>query len=272
MQITKQFDPPPRLLELGLDLLRITPAQRVLTVALPFIFAGIYFYAAFTRHWVVAVAAVVYLSFVTYGSTSHDLVHRNLGLSAAVNEIFLTLIELLSLRSGHAYRLSHLHHHAHFPEDDDIEAAASKKSLWGALVEGVTFHFRLWFWACKRARGRDRRLILIEGGLAALIILISILLQQTTMVPLLYVLLMIMGAWITPLITSYVPHDPTGKSELEQTKVFRGTLISIIAMEHLYHLEHHLYPSVPHQNWALLAKRLDPYLEAQGIIPFKLWF
>lgn len=269
---TKQFERPPKLPELGLDLLRITPAQRVLTVTLPFIFAGIYFYAGFTGHWVVAVAALVYLSFVTYGSTSHDLVHRNLGLSANANEIFLTLIELLALRSGHAYRLSHLHHHARFPDDDDIEAAASKRSLWGALLEGVTFHFRLWFWALKRARGRDKRLILMEGNLAAFLMLTSVMLGRITVVPLVYVLLMVTGAWITPLITSYVPHDPTGKSELEQTKVFRGTVISIIAMEHLYHLEHHLYPSVPHQNWAKLAKRLDPYFKTQGIIPTKLWF
>src|SRR6266446_4583016 len=70
------FEPPPKLSELGRDLLELTPGQRVLTLALPFIFAGMYFYAAFTSHWLIAVASVVYLSFVTYGSTSHDLVHR----------------------------------------------------------------------------------------------------------------------------------------------------------------------------------------------------
>jgi beta-carotene hydroxylase len=102
--------------------------------------------------------------------------------------------------------------------------------------------------------------------------LASILVCRTTVVPLVYVLLMITGAWITPLVTSYVPHDPSGKTELEQTRVFRGVLLSIIAMEHLYHLEHHLYPSVPHQNWAALAKRLDPYLATQGIKPIKLLF
>ncbi|MDB6108574.1 MAG: hypothetical protein JWR69_324, partial [Pedosphaera sp.] len=42
MQITKPFDPPPRLPELGFDLLVITSAQRMLTVTLPFICAGIY--------------------------------------------------------------------------------------------------------------------------------------------------------------------------------------------------------------------------------------
>jgi beta-carotene hydroxylase len=81
-----------------------------------------------------------------------------------------------------------------------------------------------------------------------------------------------MGAWITPLITSYTPHDPNGRTELEQTRLFRGTFLSIIALEHLYHLEHHLYPSVPHQNWPKLARRLDPYLAKQGIKPIRLFF
>ena len=31
----------------------------------------------------------VALSFVTYGSTSHDLVHRTLGLSRRTNDLFL---------------------------------------------------------------------------------------------------------------------------------------------------------------------------------------
>src|SRR5438034_7165960 len=104
-----KFEPPPKLSELGKELLELTAAQRVLTLALPFIFAGIYFYAAFASHWLIAVASVVYLS-----------------------------------------------------------------------------------------------------------------------------------------VTSYIPHDASGRNELEQTRVFRGRLLSIIAVEHLYHLEHHLYPSIPH--------------------------
>jgi beta-carotene hydroxylase len=272
MPATNPFDPPPKLGDLGLDLLELTPAQRLLTLALPFTFAGIYFCAAFMGYWVLAIAALVYLSFVTYGSTSHDLVHRNLGLSGATNDVFLALIELLMLRSGHAYRKSHLHHHAVFPADDDLEARACKKSFMGALLEGVTFHFRLWCWALRRTHGRERALILAEGILAAAFTITSILLLPVTPVPFIYVALVTIGAWITPLVTSYVPHDPNGKTELEQTRVFRGAVLSVIAMEHLYHLEHHLYPSVPHQNWYKLAKRLDPYLEKQGIKPIKILF
>jgi beta-carotene hydroxylase len=267
-----KFEPPPRLSEIGEEFLDLTPGQRAFTLAQPFIFAGIYFYAAFTGHWAVAVGCAVYLSFVTYGSTSHDLVHRNQGLSQRANELFLTLIELLAIRSGHAYRMAHLHHHARFPEENDIEAGAAKKSFWGAILDGTTFHFRLWRWALKRSRGHERRLILAEGWAALVLILTSILLCRITPIPIVYVILMITGAWITPLVTSYIPHDPSGRNGLEQTRVFRGKMLSLIAMEHLYHLEHHLYPSVPHQNWPRLAKRLDPYFARVGIKPIQLWW
>ena len=68
-----------------------------------------------------------------------------------------------------------------------------------------------------------------------------------------YAVLMIMGSWTIPLITSYLPHDPDGATELQQTRVFRGVVASLLALEHLYHLEHHLYPSVPHHHWPTLA-------------------
>ncbi|HWF17761.1 MAG TPA: fatty acid desaturase, partial [Verrucomicrobiae bacterium] len=134
------------------------------------------------------------------------------------------------------------------------------------------YHFKLWFWALKRSKGRQRAIILFEGCTASILIVASIVFCTKIPAGLIYVLLMIMGAWITPLITSYVPHDPNGATELEQTRVFRGKAFSLIALEHLYHLEHHLYPSVPHQNWPKLAKRLDPYFERQGIVPIRGWF
>jgi beta-carotene hydroxylase len=81
---------------------------------------------------------------------------------------------------------------------------------------------------------------------------------------------MVMGSWVIPLVTSYVPHDPSGATALAQTRRFRGKVLSVIALQHLYHLEHHLYPGVPHQNWPELARRLDPYLDAAGVPAVKL--
>jgi beta-carotene hydroxylase len=81
---------------------------------------------------------------------------------------------------------------------------------------------------------------------------------------------MIAGSWVFPIATVLVPHDATGSDELTRTRLFRGRILSIVSLEHLYHLEHHLYPQVPHHNWPKLARRLDPYFERLGLRPIRL--
>jgi beta-carotene hydroxylase len=261
----------PSLAEVGEDILHISTAQRVVALALPFVCALLYALFALNGWWIPAVASLVYLSFITYGSVSHDLVHRNMGLPSAMNEFFLTAIELLAIRSGHAYRLAHLHHHARYPADDDIEGRAARMPLWRTLAEGVVFQARIGAWAIQRP-GRFRKLIVLEAVACSLFIIASIAFAGITLIPLTYVTLMIMGSWIIPLITSYIPHTPDGCNAFFQTRMFRGRVASLVAMEHLYHLEHHLYPAVPHQNWPELARRLDPILLDAGVEPVKFWF
>lgn len=126
--IDKQ-SPIPNLRELGTDLLVVSLWQKMLTITYPFLWCGAYFAFAVLGYWSLAADSLVCLSFVTYGSTSHDLVHRNLGLSKKANNALLFLIKLLAIRSGHAYQAAHLHHHARYPDADDIEATAAGKSF-----------------------------------------------------------------------------------------------------------------------------------------------
>jgi beta-carotene hydroxylase len=261
----------PSLRELGLDLLHVPLGRRIVSLLLPFLWCGAYFVFALLDCWPLAVFALIALSFVTYGSTSHDLVHRNLGLPKALNDVLLCAIELLALRSGHAYQGAHLHHHARFPHADDVEATAAWRSWWGALAEGVVFQFRIWFWALSRAR-EARAWIVGEGLACVVLIALAAGVAYCTPIFLVYVILMVMGSWVIPLVTSYVPHNPKGDNQLSQTRVFRGVLASVLALEHLYHLEHHLYPAVPHHHWPTLAKRLDPYLAQAGVKPIRIWF
>jgi beta-carotene hydroxylase len=261
----------PTITDLGEDLLRISPFRRWVSVLSPFGWSTAFFVFALWDRWIPAMACLVALSFVTYGSVSHDLVHRNLGLPKRTNDLFLVLIELLALRSGTAYRLAHLHHHGHYPADDDVEGAAAKMGPIGALLEGIRFQAKLYRWAW-RQYPRSRRKLGFEGILILLAYVASLLALPRTPIPLVYAVLMTMGAWIIPFITSYIPHNPDAEDSVHQTRAFRGKALSILAFEHLYHLEHHLYPSVPHHNWPKLARRLDPFLHAAGIRPIKLWF
>jgi len=257
----------PTLRELGRDLLAVPRWRVALSLASPFALAAAYFGFALAGWWPVAVGCVAALSFVTYGSISHDLVHRALRLPKWWNEFFLTAIELLMLRSGRAYRLAHLNHHARYPDaHDDPEAAAAHGGFVVALASGPLFFLRLWLWAVKR-HPKHRGRLLLEGAAIAFPATAAVVAAACgwSVIPLVYVSLAYLGTWIVPLVTAYIPHTPDGAGPLSQTRRFRGWLVRLIAFDHLYHLEHHLYPGVPHHRWPELARRLDPHLDGAGV-------
>lgn len=256
----------PTIHELGTDLLNLSGFRLFITVVLPFVFFALYFVFAFHDLWIPAVICTVALSFFTYGSTSHDLVHQNLKINKSLNTILLSAVELICFRSGHAYKLSHLYHHKRYPHDDDIEGAASRMTFFRSLLEGIVFQFKIYAWSLKHGKDRPEYGWIVTEGIV-IILLISGCIYSLTITPIFFVYfcLMIMGSWIIPLVTSYAVHTPSGEHELTQTRLFRGKFFSFIAFDHLYHLEHHMYPMVPHKNWPLLAQRLDPFFKSQKI-------
>jgi beta-carotene hydroxylase len=245
--------------------------RRALALAMPFAVCGLFFICAARGWWIAAVACTMVLTFITYGSTSHDLVHRTLVLPRVLEDALLCAIELICFRSGHAYRYTHLHHHASFPADDDIEAEAAKMTFARAMLDGVALQPRLWRFAWRRAR-HERAWIGGEAAAVVALLAACIAAIPITIAPAVYAALTIAGSWTFPIVTAWIPHIAAGTTELTRTRLFRGLVLELIAVEHLYHLEHHLYPRVPHQNWRRLARRLDPYFETAGIAPVKLFF
>jgi len=208
-----------------------------------------------------AFLAICYLSFVTYGSCCHDLVHANFGFSRKLCDFWLSLIELLMLRSGTTYRFTHLIHHQRYPDfENDPEGRASFYSLIRTLLEGPIFHIRLVVFSLKHAPRKDQKRITLEISLILFLWCDGILLRRSFPALLIYEILVTLGSWLIPLITSYLVHTPHEADILKQTKIFRGWYYRMISLDHLYHLEHHLYPQVPHCRWHALSKILDPYL------------
>jgi beta-carotene hydroxylase len=254
----------PSIKELGTDLLKLSLLQKVWTLAKPFLFFAGYFICASYKYWVPAFISIILLLFTTYVSTSHDLVHKNLGLNKKLNTFFLVLIEMLVLRSGHSFKLCHLNHHKHFPDKEDIEGASAHMSFVRTLAEGPLYPFRLFSWAWKNAGAEIRKWLLFE-----LLCCLGFIAWSIYMLPVnlffIYVVSVITGSWIYPLFTVYIPHDAKGKNKLFQTRLFRGAILSGVFAHHNYHLEHHLYPMVPHQNWFRLSQRLNPYFEKYSV-------
>ena len=134
-------------------------------------------------------AGIVFLIFVAVVTVTHDVVHDSLGLSTKESDWALFAFGAVLLESGHAYRASHLRHHAVFPGPDDPEGEPARMKLWRAVLYGPLFLPRLWLWAFRKSRrgSARRRWLLVEAAWAAGVIAAGWLLLPITPGLLVYV-------------------------------------------------------------------------------------
>jgi len=256
----------PTLEQLGPGLLTTTAWQRWIALLRPYAAVAL-FTAAASAGWWWATPIVAFMIFVAVVTVTHDVVHRSLGLTPQQTDWALFFMGLVLLESGHAYRVTHIQHHRLFPHDDDPEGYPADLSLLGAICYGPVFLPCLWWWAFRRYRSRPKeRAWLIAEALAPLAAVIGgILLWPFTPAVLLYATMMIVGSWVYPLLTVYLPHHGYGGTPLTRTRTLRGRVVPAIFLELTYHLEHHLYPQVPSHHLPELARRLDPFFERAGV-------
>jgi beta-carotene hydroxylase len=262
---------PPRLADLGADLLITTPRQRWVGLARPLVGVALYALAMRLGFWWLS-PLIVFLIFVAVVTVTHDVVHGTLGLRRRQTEWALFLMGAVLLESGHAYRTTHLQHHRIFPGDDDPEGYPARLSLLGAVLYGPVFLARLWWWAFQRnaRRPMQRLWLVIEAFVPFVTVATGILLWWRTPAVLVYAVLAIVGSWVYPLLTVYLPHKDFRDTPLTQTHTLRGRIIPALFLELTYHLEHHLYPQVPSHHLKELARRLDPFFARAGIKPWRV--
>lgn len=256
----------PKLNDLGRDLLLTTPRQRNIALVRPFIGLVLYAFAAWQGWWLIT-PIIVFFIFVSVVTVTHDVVHGTIGLGRRQTEWALFFMGIVLMESGHAYRITHHQHHTMFPEEEDPEGYPAKISLLGAIVYGPIFLVRLWLWAFKH-RPDQRHWLIVEGLIPIITLPLGIALWETTPAVLWYWCMGIVGSWVYPLLTVYLPHKDYGDTPLTQTHTLRGRIIPAIFLELTYHLEHHLYPQVPSHNLSRLSHRLDPFLEEAGVEPW----
>lgn len=258
----------PRLETLGDDLLATTSYQRWLALARPFLGLAAYALAAVAGLWWLT-PWLVFLIFVAVVTATHDIVHGSLGLSRRQTDWALFVLGAVLLESGHAYRTSHLRHHAIFPGPDDPEGDPARLSTAAAILWGPLFLPRLWLWAFARSRpgGGPRCWLIAEAAWSLAVPVFGLWLWPRTPAVLLYAALAIVGSWVYPLLTVHLPHRGYGETPLFQTHTLRGRIIPAVFLELTYHLEHHLYPAVPSHNLPELSRRLDPTLRRAGVRP-----
>lgn len=256
----------PRLDVLGRDLLVTTGRQCRAACFRPWIGLAAYGLAAYLGWWWLT-PLIVFLIFVAIVTVTHDVVHGSLGFSGPKTDWALFVFGAILLESGHAYRITHLQHHRLFPGPDDPEGDPARMSLLRAVFFGPLFLPRLWWWAYRRGSTSpgQRRWLLAEATWVLVVLGLGLLLWTWTPAVLVYALLVLVGSWVYPLLTVYLPHHDYGATPLTQTSSLRGRLIPALFLELTYHLEHHLYPQVPSHHLPELARRLEPFFQEAGV-------
>ena len=257
----------PTIAELGHDLLMTTTRQRWITLSRPLWGVIAYVIAAYLHLWWIT-PIILFLTFIAVVTATHDVVHGTLGLSKTQTEWALFFMGLVLLESGHAYYATHQQHHNTFPSSDDPEGYPAELSLLGALGYGPIFLWRLWWWAYQHNPSKHAWLI-IEIAAPIIAIILGIQTRANSPAILIYVVMAIVGSWVYPLLTVYLPHKDYGDTPLTQTHTLRGRIIPAIFLELTYHLEHHLYPQVPSHNLPELSRRLDPVFKRAGV---EFWY
>ncbi len=266
IRLTRRNADLPTLEALDTELRNTSAPHRALTAVLPLVTVAV-FAGAWALHWYALLPLAILAHFVFAVAYLHDVTHGSAGLNAAQTHRALFIIGALMLQSGHSFRYTHLFHHTHCLEDDDLEGAPARMGLWSVLLCGPGYLPKLWLEALRKAGARERRWMMAELATALVVVGAAAAVASWSAGPLVYCVFVYVGGWGYPLATAYLPHYKPGTKPLEQARTMRGRIVPALFMNLTYHLEHHLYPQVPGMNLRRLAMRLDPLLAARGLRP-----
>ena len=121
------------------DLLHLSSSEKTyeLLLSLPWLLATLYL---FHNGWYAGALLASFFFFLTGLRQVHNACHDTLGIPHWACDGVLFVLSVLMLSAMHAIQVTHMHHHRHCLEDDDIEAATAKISGWPAALGAHASH------------------------------------------------------------------------------------------------------------------------------------
>jgi len=235
------------------DLTRLTAARKIYEVLLsvPWLVAAI---ALFHTRWVTLGLLAAFFFFLTGLRQAHGAQHYALGIGRRAQDWVLVILSVLMISSLHALQATHMHHHRHVLEPDDVESSTARMSWWQALVAGPWFIVRLHRDGFRLATRRQRAWIWTEAiAIACWVIATANWAPEGLQW---FLAAMIAGECLTGFFAVWtVHHDCEPDAQVARTQ--RGAWKNLVSYDMFYHLEHHLFPAVPTSRLPELAARLD---------------
>ncbi|MEM7394689.1 MAG: fatty acid desaturase [Verrucomicrobiota bacterium] len=221
-------------------------------ISMPWLF-GSWSCAAY-GHYVPAILCS-FMFFLTGLRQVHNAYHYALGLSRRATEMVMFMLSILMLGSMHAVQINHLRHHKHCMSDDDIEALSARMPWWKALLFGPVFPVMMHLKAWQVGTRKLRRWMMAElAGNAIWLYLIFFEFRLTWLQY--HAIFMMTGHCFTAFFAVWTVHHDCEPDGLF-ARTLRNRFKNFVTYSMFYHMEHHLFPSVPTRKLKRLADRID---------------
>jgi fatty acid desaturase len=226
-------------------------------LALPWLAASLgAWQLAFSGHpaFVALALPAAFFFFLTGLRQVHNAYHYTLGLGRPATELTMFALSVAMMSAMHAIQATHLHHHRHCLDEDDVEGSVARGSWRRAVLAGPAFAVRLQREDWRLAGPRARRWIAIELSAIAATAAVAVGVDLPALGA--HVATMIAGQCLTGFFAVWTVHRGCAAGGwIARTQ--RGWLKNLVSYDMFHHAEHHLFPGVPTVHLPELARRLD---------------
>lgn len=222
-----------------------------------------FFVAASQGWWLLAIP----LSGLAYGGTMtavHHLIHGSLGLSPRARRMWLSVLGMLVVESGHALQVTHLAHHRSGAAVPDPEGYIENVTWKQLPLAALQFRYRLMWWGWQHTPRRGR--VNVEVAAHAVAHVASLALLPVTVLPWTYLSLIHLASFSFAILAGKGPQTNWGRAITSPFVRVHTALGSIAFFSHDQHLEHHAYPKVPLPRLRELRSELEPVFDELDVI------
>ena len=195
---------------------------------------------------------------------AHNAFHRALGMPVRAYNWVMLVMSWILIGSVHAVSVTHMYHHDHCLEGDDVEGQLAHHSFWKALMLSPIYPFRVHIQAFKIASLENRRWIILELVSSATIHLFML----PTLLGVnysLYLAVMILANLFSPMFSTWLVHRDCDNAS-SQARSCRSAIVNFLTGNMFYHHEHHLFPAVPSRRMPELGARIDRHTKENGLM------
>ncbi|MGI4762894.1 MAG: fatty acid desaturase [Janthinobacterium lividum] len=237
---------------------QLTPAQRRIELARPWVLLLGYVAAALAGWWWLAVPLAVVVCLAAFVQM-HDAMHNSLGLAKLTNKRVLTLSGLLILKSGHGLQVTHLRHHGRCLTEADPEGAPVNWSFGRVLWQGP-WHTLMLRRESLRMAPHTKHIQLLETGLTLVLLgaFVGLYWATGSAVGLVYWAVAFGMSATMPIWASYVPHHVSSRNPVGRAAAAVAQAWTPITASFAFHHLHHHYPRVPTALLYRAAAELPP--------------